>query len=90
RPALSQCPRDWHSYRDKCLVFSQASRPWSEGLADCSAREATLLLVQDQEELMFIQNFSRRKGQLFWIGLNYTLPEKMWKWINGSILHSDL
>uniref|UniRef100_A0A8C6RP67 Uncharacterized protein n=1 Tax=Nannospalax galili TaxID=1026970 RepID=A0A8C6RP67_NANGA len=49
RPALSQCSRDWHSHHDKCLYFFPASRPWSEGLSDCSAKEATLLLVQDQE-----------------------------------------
>uniref|UniRef100_A0A8C6RNP4 C-type lectin domain-containing protein n=1 Tax=Nannospalax galili TaxID=1026970 RepID=A0A8C6RNP4_NANGA len=86
RPALSQCSRDWHSHHDKCLYFFPASRPWSEGLSDCSAKEATLLLVQDQEELMFIQDFTKTKGQSFWIGLNYISSEKIWKWINGSIV----
>ncbi|XP_029415718.1 killer cell lectin-like receptor subfamily B member 1B allele B, partial [Nannospalax galili] len=90
RPTPFQCPRDWHSHQDKCLSFSQASGPWNEGLADCSAKEATLLVVQDQEELTFIQDLGRRRGHLFWIGLSYKLPEKKWRWINSSILHSDI
>ncbi|XP_029414428.1 killer cell lectin-like receptor subfamily B member 1B allele B [Nannospalax galili] len=90
RPTPFQCPRDWHSHQDKCLSFSQASGPWNEGLTDCSAKEATLLLVQDQEELKLIQDLGRRRGHLFWIGLSYKLPDKKWRWINGSILHSDI
>lgn len=46
------CPRDWHPYQDKCLHLSQTSGPWSEGLTYCSVKEATLLLIENEEELV--------------------------------------
>ena len=52
RSAILKCSRDWHLHLDKCLFFSQKSRPWDEGLADCSVKEATLLLIQDKKELV--------------------------------------
>ncbi|KAK7799779.1 hypothetical protein U0070_002903, partial [Myodes glareolus] len=89
RSAILKCSRDWHLHLDKCLFFSQNSRPWDEGLADCSVKEATLLLIQDKKELTLIQNVSNRKGHQFSIGLKYVPMEKIWKWINGSTLNLD-
>ena len=31
-----------------------------------------------------IQNLINKEAILFWIGLNFTLSKKNWKWINGS------
>ncbi|XP_006997745.1 killer cell lectin-like receptor subfamily B member 1F isoform X1 [Peromyscus maniculatus bairdii] len=90
RSTILTCLRHWHPYRGKCLFMSQTSGPWAEGLADCSVKEATLLLIEDEEELRFIHDFSKRKGQQFFIGLNYVPAEKIWKWINGSILNPHL
>lgn len=50
--AVLTCPRDWHPYWDKCLFISQTSGSWAEGQADCSVREATLLLLENKEELV--------------------------------------
>ncbi|XP_060240244.1 killer cell lectin-like receptor subfamily B member 1A isoform X2 [Meriones unguiculatus] len=61
---------------------------WKEGMDDCDQKGATLLLVQDQEELRFLQN--QTKDFIFWIGLRYELPDKTWKWINNSALSSDV
>ncbi|XP_051029212.1 killer cell lectin-like receptor subfamily B member 1F isoform X2 [Phodopus roborovskii] len=87
--AMLKCPREWHSYRKKCLFISQTSGPWAEGLADCSEKEATLLIIEDEGELRFIHAFSKRKGHQFFIGLNYVPVEKIWKWVNGSTLNPD-
>nr|XP_048296048.1 killer cell lectin-like receptor subfamily B member 1 isoform X2 [Myodes glareolus] len=89
RSAIPPCLKDWQPYRDKCLLISQISRPWSEGLADCSVRGATLLLIEDQEELRYFQDFSKREGHQFFIGLKYLKVEQMWKWTNGFTLHPD-
>nr|XP_048296042.1 killer cell lectin-like receptor subfamily B member 1F isoform X8 [Myodes glareolus] len=89
RSVILMCSRDWHPYHDKCLHLSQTSGPWSEGLTYCSVKEATLLLIENEEELRFIHDFSGRKRQQFFIGLNYVPLEKTWKWINGSILNPD-
>ncbi|XP_059112912.1 killer cell lectin-like receptor subfamily B member 1 isoform X2 [Peromyscus eremicus] len=88
--AVLTCPKDWHPYRDKCLFISQTSRTWTEGLADCSVKEATLLLIENEEELRFIQDISKKKGHQFSIGLNDVQVEKIWKWINGSSLNLQL
>nr|XP_048296051.1 killer cell lectin-like receptor subfamily B member 1 [Myodes glareolus] len=89
RSAIPPCLKDWQQYGNKCLFISQTSRPWSEGLADCSVRGATLLLIEDQEELRYFQNFSKREGHQFFIGLKYLKVEQMWKWTNGSALNPD-
>ncbi|KAB0388114.1 hypothetical protein FD755_003070 [Muntiacus reevesi] len=75
RSVLLTCPMHWQQIQHKCFYFHETSKPWSDGLADCSTRESSLLLIQDQEEL---------------IGLNFTLSEKSWKWINGSFLNSNI
>nr|XP_031299997.1 killer cell lectin-like receptor subfamily B member 1 isoform X1 [Camelus dromedarius] len=89
RPPLLKCPTNWRPLRDKCLFFCHSSKPWNDSLADCFTKESSLLLIQDQEELRSIQSMID-KGVLFWIGLNFTLSEKNWKWINGSFLNSNI
>ncbi|XP_070320143.1 killer cell lectin-like receptor subfamily B member 1 isoform X2 [Odocoileus virginianus] len=90
RPVLLTCPMHWQKIQNKCLYFHETSKSWSDSLADCSTRESSLLLIQDQEELRLIQNLINKKAILFWIGLNLTLSEKNWKWINGSFLNSNI
>ncbi|XDB50782.1 hypothetical protein AB1E18_004344 [Capra hircus] len=90
RPVLLRCPMHWQQIRDKCLYFTETFKPWNDSLADCYTRESSLLLIQDLEELRLIQNLINKEGILFWIGLNFTLSEKNWKWINGSILNSNI
>ncbi|XP_028610290.1 killer cell lectin-like receptor subfamily B member 1B allele C [Grammomys surdaster] len=88
--AKLECPKDWLSHRDKCFHLSQVSKHWKESLADCDGKGATLLFIQDQEELRSLQDSIKEKDYSFWIGLNYTLTDKNWKWINGSTLNSDV
>ncbi|XP_034367382.2 killer cell lectin-like receptor subfamily B member 1F isoform X1 [Arvicanthis niloticus] len=90
RSAILECPRHWHQHWNKCLFISQISKPWTEGLAACSIKDATSLHIESKEELRFVQNFIKGKEQLFFIGLNYVQEEKIWKWINGSILNPNL
>ncbi|XP_052577009.1 killer cell lectin-like receptor subfamily B member 1A [Peromyscus californicus insignis] len=89
-PAILKCPKDWLPHRDKCIYFSQDTNIWMEGLVDCASNGATLLLIQDQEELRFIKDSAKGKVDSLWIGLNYTLTDKKWRWINGSTLRSDV
>ncbi|XP_008070088.1 killer cell lectin-like receptor subfamily B member 1 [Carlito syrichta] len=84
-----KCPKQWHQLQEKCLFFSFTSSSWKNSLTDCSTKESSLLLIQDQEELTLIQN-QINKEFLFWIGLNFALSEKNWKWINGSFLNSNI
>ncbi|XP_055426160.1 killer cell lectin-like receptor subfamily B member 1 [Bubalus kerabau] len=90
RPVLLTCPMHWQQIRHKCLYLHETSKSWNDSLADCSTRESSLLLIQDREELRLIQNLINEEGILFWIGLNFTLSEKSWKWVNGSFLNSKI
>nr|NP_032553.2 killer cell lectin-like receptor subfamily B member 1C isoform 2 [Mus musculus] len=85
-----ECPQDWLLHRDKCFHVSQVSNTWEEGQADCGRKGATLLLIQDQEELRFLLDSIKEKYNSFWIGLRFTLPDMNWKWINGTTFNSDV
>ncbi|XP_012587794.1 PREDICTED: killer cell lectin-like receptor subfamily B member 1 [Condylura cristata] len=90
RSSLLKCPEDWIELGEKCFFISSSSKSWNHSLADCFKKESYLLLIQDEEELKLIQNQISDKGYNFWIGLNFTLSEKKWKWINGSDLNSKI
>ncbi|XP_006506099.1 killer cell lectin-like receptor subfamily B member 1F isoform X2 [Mus musculus] len=70
--------------------WTQCLRPWAEGRDACSMEDAILLLIENKEELRFVQNLIKGKEQLFFIGLKYVQKEKIWKWIDGSILNPNL
>ncbi|KAM4819699.1 killer cell lectin-like receptor subfamily B member 1B allele A [Thomomys bottae] len=83
--SVASCPVSWQQRGDKCLLFlSSTSVTWRDSLADCSTKESSLLLIRDPEELRLLQKFLEHDKSLYWIGLNHTLREEAWKWINGS------
>lgn len=49
---LLKCPGEWHLLQEKCLFLSRAPNTWNDSLIDCSTKESSLLLIQDQEELV--------------------------------------
>ncbi|XP_006901817.1 PREDICTED: killer cell lectin-like receptor subfamily B member 1B allele B-like [Elephantulus edwardii] len=84
-----KCSMPWYSTQEKCLFLSPTSRFWNDSLADCYSKESSLLLIQDMKELRLIQGLVKKEaGIMYWIGLNFTLPQKTWKWINGTPLNS--
>ncbi|XP_021046924.1 killer cell lectin-like receptor subfamily B member 1A [Mus pahari] len=62
KTSIEKCPvyfqenlnktRDWLSHQNKCFHVSQVSNTRKEGQADCDRKGATLLLIQDQEDLI--------------------------------------
>ncbi|XP_075409220.1 killer cell lectin-like receptor subfamily B member 1 [Tenrec ecaudatus] len=90
KPSPVECPISWHQLQEKCLLLLDIEHYWNDSLADCYQRKSSLLLIQDEVELHLIQHLIKAEGILYWIGLNFTLPEKNWKWVNGSFLHSDV
>uniref|UniRef100_K7G080 C-type lectin domain-containing protein n=1 Tax=Pelodiscus sinensis TaxID=13735 RepID=K7G080_PELSI len=83
------CPMHWIPHRDKCYWLSDGSTYWSRSRDDCTQRRSHLLVIQDQEEMAFIQNITGDQN-LMWIGLNVTLPGKNWSWVDGSPLNQTL
>ncbi|CAM5098988.1 unnamed protein product [Natator depressus] len=80
------CPRHWVPHRDKCYRLSEENQYWSRGRDDCSRRGSHLLVIQDREELGFIQNITRNQNPV-WIGLNITSPRRKWTWVDDSPLN---
>ncbi|CAM5159159.1 unnamed protein product [Eretmochelys imbricata] len=83
------CPRDWLPHRDKCYWVSKESKFWSESFKDCEMRKSQMLVIQDREEMEFIQNITQGTN-LVWIGLTIKSPEKKWTWVNTSPLDQRL
>uniref|UniRef100_A0A8C4VY46 C-type lectin domain-containing protein n=1 Tax=Gopherus evgoodei TaxID=1825980 RepID=A0A8C4VY46_9SAUR len=83
------CPMDWLSHRGKCFWFSKDSKNWTESRADCSVKSSRKLVIQDQEEMEFIQNVTRGKYHV-WLGLSVTSAEKNWTWVDSSMLDQTL
>uniref|UniRef100_A0A8C3RML8 C-type lectin domain-containing protein n=1 Tax=Chelydra serpentina TaxID=8475 RepID=A0A8C3RML8_CHESE len=79
------CPRDWLPHRDKCYWVSKESMFWSESFKDCEMRTSQMLVIQDREEMEFIQNITQGTN-LVWIGLTIKSPEKKWTWVDTSPL----
>ncbi|XP_050775509.1 killer cell lectin-like receptor subfamily F member 1 [Gopherus flavomarginatus] len=83
------CPRDWLPHKDKCYWVSKESKFWSESFKDCEMRTSQMLVIQDREEMEFIQNITQGTN-LVWIGLTIKSPEKKWTWVNTAPLDQSL
>ncbi|NXO13262.1 KRBBA protein, partial [Oriolus oriolus] len=56
---------------------------------DCGDRGATLLLLQDRDELESLNETLQKLTRNFWIGLWEPAPGTGWTWVNGSRLDRD-
>ncbi|KAG6921184.1 killer cell lectin-like receptor subfamily F member 1, partial [Chelydra serpentina] len=83
------CPMDWLSHRGKCYWFSKGNKDWNGSRDDCPRKRSHILVIQDKDEMEFIQNVTQGQYPV-WIGLNVTSPEGKWTWVDGSILDPNL
>ncbi|XP_065420308.1 killer cell lectin-like receptor subfamily B member 1B allele C [Chrysemys picta bellii] len=79
------CPRDWLLHGDKCYWLSKESKDWTGSHDDCSWKSSRMLVIQNQEEMDFIQGVIQDAGYV-WIGLKVTRPGGKWTWVDGSPL----
>ncbi|CAI5767944.1 Hypothetical predicted protein [Podarcis lilfordi] len=82
------CPLQWQLHRDKCYWPSENIKSWNESQRDCSTRDSQLLVIQDKEELDFIESIT--KNSKYWIGLSLLKSKKKWMWITGFQLDQSL
>ncbi|CAM5098913.1 unnamed protein product [Natator depressus] len=82
------CPDDWIGYRGKCYLFSKAHGTWNEGQSTCSSLNASLAVIDTQQDLDFLQ---QHKGSpACWIGLWRRDPAQPWKWADGTEFNNRL
>lgn len=74
------CPDGWVGYRRKCYFFSETEGNWTDSRKQCSALNASLALIESEQELIFMLRFKVRTDP--WIGLRRE-PGQGWKWANG-------
>ncbi|KAM9119348.1 killer cell lectin-like receptor subfamily F member 1 [Pangshura tecta] len=83
------CPPDWLPHGTKCYWFSTESKIWAGSRADCSARSAGMVVIQEQDEMEFLGNSIQEK-YLVWTGLSANGTGRKWTWVDGSLLNQTL
>ncbi|XP_068566058.1 collectin-12-like [Cebidichthys violaceus] len=77
------CPVEWVNYRDKCYFFSKDLHSFDDAKATCESTSASLLIINDMEELKWLKKQTVGKGY-FWMGLTDREEESVWRWLDGT------
>ncbi|XP_006877426.1 PREDICTED: killer cell lectin-like receptor 7-like [Chrysochloris asiatica] len=70
----------WSCCGVTCYYFTTESETWNRCVQTCQRSKSSLLKINDEDELVFIQ--SQAYKNIYWIGLSYNVIIKEWKWIN--------
>uniref|UniRef100_A0A4W5NBL6 C-type lectin domain-containing protein n=1 Tax=Hucho hucho TaxID=62062 RepID=A0A4W5NBL6_9TELE len=71
------CPEGWLKFYCSCYYITTEQKSWNESRHDCLARKADLVIINSQEEQVFLTTFD----QWIWIGLTDRETEGTWKWV---------
>lgn len=73
----------WLYFRRSLYLGSSTKRTWQESRLYCQERGADLLIINTEQEQDFARlTFSERR----WIGLREPDQEKVWKWVDSSLV----
>ncbi|XP_032068137.1 C-type lectin domain family 2 member D-like isoform X2 [Thamnophis elegans] len=75
------CPDFWVGYKGKCFYISKEEGNWSLSLKTCLSLNASLAVIDTQEELDFWVKFFHPLH--YWFGLSREVNQT-WKWSNGT------
>ncbi|XP_061695547.1 collectin-12-like [Syngnathoides biaculeatus] len=80
------CPAEFRRFGGSCYYFSAATQKanYEEASTFCSKMAAHLIIINNNEEQMFVKDTVSGKG-FFWLGLTDKDEENVWKWVDGSI-----
>ncbi|RMC02806.1 hypothetical protein DUI87_19997 [Hirundo rustica rustica] len=84
-PPLDLCPSGWLYFQRKCYYLSEDEATWNSSQSYCSSHNASLLVIENQQELTFIMKITKQDP---WIGLSKRDEEFFW--VNGEALHNEL
>uniref|UniRef100_A0A8D0FA34 C-type lectin domain-containing protein n=1 Tax=Strix occidentalis caurina TaxID=311401 RepID=A0A8D0FA34_STROC len=51
-PSLELCPSDWLYFQRKCYYLSESEASWNSSQSFCSLHNASLLVIENQQELV--------------------------------------
>uniref|UniRef100_A0A8D2KUV2 C-type lectin domain-containing protein n=1 Tax=Varanus komodoensis TaxID=61221 RepID=A0A8D2KUV2_VARKO len=80
------CPDGWAGYERRCYHFAEAEKNWTSSKSDCSSLNASLTVVDSQEEMNFLRRYKTPAD--YWIGLRRDLETDPWRWIDGTIFNN--
>ena len=80
------CPGGWDKFGCKCYNYSSEWGTWSKIRESCVSQRADLVVVDNKEEMDFI---NRGYGGNFWLGATYEASEGSWRWVDGTVLSAD-
>ncbi|XP_031670782.1 CD209 antigen-like protein C isoform X2 [Oncorhynchus kisutch] len=72
----------WQKFESSWYFLSTESKTWKESREDCLKRGADLVIINSDKEQTFLFNLKKR----VWIGLNDSVKEGTWKWVDGTPL----
>ena len=77
-PHIDICDPGWSYFNSFCYAVSKKCANWTEALANCRQKNASLVNVYSKEENVFIQRL--RNGAKSWLGLNDISREGTFTW----------
>ncbi|XP_061073715.1 CD209 antigen-like protein D [Conger conger] len=80
------CPEGWEQFSSKCYYFSTEGKSWMNSHRDCLRRGADLVIIESDEEQAFINKYMR---DFNWIGLSDLETERIWLWVDGTLLQKN-
>ncbi|XP_069506597.1 killer cell lectin-like receptor subfamily B member 1A [Ambystoma mexicanum] len=85
-PRVEPCPLNWLYNGRKCYHFSKEVAEWEDSQIFCSSYNASLALIDTEEELDFMLDLICRKHM--WIGLRHNGTQ--FHWVNGTACNSTV
>ncbi|XP_009892461.1 PREDICTED: C-type lectin domain family 2 member L-like [Charadrius vociferus] len=74
-PSLELCPSGWLYFQRKCYYLSDSEANWNSSQSLCSLHNASLLVIENHEELSFMVKITKQDP---WIGLYKRNEEFFW------------
>ncbi|XP_046700939.1 CD209 antigen-like protein 2 isoform X2 [Silurus meridionalis] len=76
----------WLYFNSSIYYISNETKSWSESRKDCQDRGADLVIINSSDEQDLVGMW--RSGKEVWIGANDIEAEKVWKWVDGTVISS--